>query len=193
MFLTISDLAHVNQQQWFNSLCTSEQRSRLRKTVTRALVTALWTQGWLLRTREQCIRAGFWALWKPWWSFSVCQPEGWEARGILMLLDKLMEPRGELRGGGSKVSWERAMGAGLLFLYTLLADKVSKLAFVCWTVSARLQIILELSSKPEVTAKSPSLTISSCSLHFICFPYLCPLLASLFFFYFNTHYEYLLV
>lgn len=100
-----------------------------------------------------------------------------------MLLDKLMEPRGELRGGGSKVSWERAMGAGLLFLYTLLADKVSKLAFVCWTVSARLQIILELSSKPEVTAKSPSLTISSCSLHFICFPYLCPLLASLFFFF----------
>lgn len=111
-----------------------------------------------------------------------------------MLLDKPMEPRGELRGGGSKVAWERAVGAGLFLLYTLLADIVSKLALVCWTVSARLQIILELSSKPAVTAKSLSLTISSCSLHFICFPYLCPLLASLFiYFYFNTHYEYLLV
>lgn len=103
-----------------------------------------------------------------------------------MLLDKQMEPRGELRGGGSKVAWERAMGVSLFFLYTLFADIVSKLAWVCWTVSARLQTILELSSKPAVTVlvsgKIPSLAICSCSLHYICFSHLCPRLASLFFF-----------
>lgn len=98
---------------------------------------------------------------------------------------------------GQQGSLGEGNGAGLFFLYTLFADIVSKLAWVCWTVSARLQTILELSSKPAVTAlvSGKILEFSHLFLQFALYMFfhIFAFFLHLYFFYFNTHYEYLLM